>query len=111
VLHAGLYGLRLKQLTNVGERREVFRLAVVTEHVILKDRVALIIFLVREHNRSKDASPVFRTGERLDGAHIGKRLEPEPTNLLAAAIRDYFTDHHPAFAAPVHTPSTAIATA
>ena len=31
-------------------------------------------------------------------------------NLLGAIVRDYFTDHLPVFAEPVHTPSKVTAT-
>ena len=75
MLGADLDAFGLQDLADIEEARKVFRLGIVLEQVVVDDRVAFIVFLVRKHDGSEDAGAIFRHGEGFNGAHFGERLE------------------------------------
>ena len=75
MLCANLDSLRLQHLAHVEEARKILRLGIILEQIVVDDRVAFVVLLMREHHRRKDAGAIFRLRECLDGLHLGKRLE------------------------------------
>ena len=72
---ADLDALGLKHLADVKKAGEVLGFGIVLEQIVVDDRVAFIVLLMREHHRGKDIYAIFRFGEGLDGLHLGKGLE------------------------------------
>ena len=75
MLRADLDSLRLQHLADVEKARKILRLGIILEQVVVDDRVAFVVLLVREHHGRKDAGAVRRLREGLDRLHLGKRLE------------------------------------
>ena len=59
VLRANLDSLRLQHLADVEEAGKVLRLGVVLEQIVVDDRVAFVVLLVRKHHRREDAGAIL----------------------------------------------------
>jgi len=75
MLRADLDAFGLKNLAGVEERREIARLGIILEHVIMNDRIAFGVFLMGEHHGSEDAGAILGLSEGFHGAHFGEGLK------------------------------------